>query len=225
MSVDALKYLISQKGGVAKSNLFKVTLPALKTINPNYYGSEYINTEEINILCTGVNLPFRQIQTTERQIGPKAFKMPRAIIEDDVSMTFLVLNDYGIKKYFDEWQNQIIDRQTYEVGYVADYSHPVVIEQLKQSYVAKWKDTSYDNYYSTSSLQGLWNMFSKGLKNDLEILPNIERNNVSYRCTLLDAYPTSLSEIQMTNDPNGLVQITVQFSFRTQQTDEDSRRK
>ena len=35
---------------------------------------------------------------------------------DDVNMTFYLMNDYGVKRYFDAWISSIINEETGTVG-------------------------------------------------------------------------------------------------------------
>ena len=66
MNIDQLKSVASKSRGFASANQFLVQLPSL---------GKY-DTRDLNILCTNVNMPGRQIMTQERIIGPKARKMP-----------------------------------------------------------------------------------------------------------------------------------------------------
>ena len=121
-SIEDLKSLISSKGGASRSNLFKVDLPPLAGVTK----------EELNIICRDVQLPGRQILTRERIIGLQTRKIAYGFAQEDVSITFLLLNDYGAKRYFEVWQNLAINQQTFEIGYKKDYSRPVSIYQLDQ---------------------------------------------------------------------------------------------
>ena len=177
MSIDVMKGLISGGGGLARNNLFRVILPSFNDNN--------ISADELNLLCSRASLPFKQISTRERMIGPKPMKLPYAITTEDTNMTFLVMNDYKIKKYFDAWQNRIINNDTYEVSYLNDYARDIQIDQLKQGY-----------------------------KGDVNGADSIPSENIIYSCKLLDAYPTTLSQIDFTNDLNGIVEVSVSFSYR-----------
>ena len=66
MSVDEFKSLVTNKRGLARSNLYRVKLPALPGAS----------SREINLLCKNVTLPGRQIVTSERRIGVKTEKIP-----------------------------------------------------------------------------------------------------------------------------------------------------
>tara|TARA_R110002126_G_scaffold7926_1_gene38311 strand:+ start:102 stop:641 length:540 start_codon:yes stop_codon:yes gene_type:complete len=122
MNIDQLKAVASKGRGFASANQFMVTLPSL---------GKY-DIRNLNVLCTNVNMPGRQILTQERLIGIKGRKMPNGFASDDVSMTFHVMNDYTIKKYFEEWQDRVISQDSFEVAYTNEYAKDVIISQLKK---------------------------------------------------------------------------------------------
>lgn len=185
MDIDQLKTLATKSRGFAKSNLFQVTLPSLGKFD----------TRDLNILCTNVNLPGRQIMTQERLIGVKGRKMPNGFASDDVGMTFYCMNDYRIKDYFEEWQNRVINQDTYEIGYPSSYVQDVKIAQLERGLSL---DLPFDI-----------NIFGINLDVDLRT-----RDKVVYECKLLDAYPTTMNAIELSNELDGLVQLNVQLSYR-----------
>ena len=83
-----------------------------------------------DILCQATNLPGRQITTTERRIGMVTQKMPYGFVFDDVSLSFLLDNEYSVKNYFEDWHEKIIGFDTYELSYKNEYTEDVQIEQL-----------------------------------------------------------------------------------------------
>ena len=112
MNIDQLKSVATKSKGFASANQFMVTLPSL---------GKY-DTRDLNILCTNVNMPGRQILTQERLIGIKGRKMPNGFASDDVNMTFYVMNDYMIKSYFEDWQESTISQSTYEIAYPSSFN-------------------------------------------------------------------------------------------------------
>jgi hypothetical protein len=64
-----------------------------------------------------VNVPGKSVATADRMIGPITQKIANGVIFADVTLTFMVLNDFGIKNYFDQWADLAIDPNTYELGY------------------------------------------------------------------------------------------------------------
>jgi hypothetical protein len=184
MNINGLKAAASKGQGFARSNAFQVILPSL---------SKY-DSRELNVLCTNVNLPGRQIMTQERLIGIKGRKMPNGFASDDISMTFYVMNDFTIKEYFEEWQNKVINQDTFEIGYPSTYAQQVTITQLKRGMAL---DLPIDKFF--------------GFNIDLDIRT---RDSASYQCRLLDAYPTTMNQIELNNELDGLVQLNVQLSYR-----------
>ena len=183
MNIDQLKGMASKSRGFASANQFLVQLPSL---------GKY-DTRDLNILCTNVNMPGRQIMTQERIIGPKARKMPTGFASDDVSMTFHVMNDYLIKEYFEEWQNEVINQNTFEIGYANKFCKQVRIQQLKKGMAF---DFPIDKIF--------------GLNIDLDIRT---RASIVYECTLKDAFPTTMTAIDFNNEQDGLVRLAVQLSY------------
>lgn len=196
MNIEQLKSLASQKRGFARTNLFQVTLPSIPGFN-KYSG------EDLNILCTNVNLPGRQIITQERLIGIKGRKMPNGFASEDVSMSFYCLNDYGIKEYFEAWQNRIINQETYSIGYTSDYCRDVRVRQLERGAGTARKVGEID-----------LPDFDFGIfRIDFDI--NLYKHSkVVYECVLLDAFPTTMNPIELNNEQDGLVQLNVQLSYR-----------
>jgi|TARA_Y100000389_G_scaffold164365_1_gene168010 hypothetical protein len=114
-TIEDLKAAMSAKAP-ARPDRYRVRIPGLNAVG--------------DILCQATNLPGRQITTTERRIGMVTQKMPYGFIFDDVSLTFLLDNEYVIKNYFEDWHEDIIGFDTYELKYKNDYSKTVEIQQL-----------------------------------------------------------------------------------------------
>jgi hypothetical protein len=189
-SVEQLKSLISRKGGIAQANMWKVHLPPLPGVQ---------SSRDLNVLCKDVVLPGRQLLTTERTIGMRPKKVAYAYGEEDVPMTFLLLNDYGIKDYFEAWQKMVINFDTQGIKYKNDYCRDIVITQL-----AKRKKNGIDiNFNIDLSANSLAEMFDLSVTTDIEI----------YKCRLRRAFPTTMNALQLNNEQNGLLELNVQMSY------------
>ena len=175
LGVDDFKSLVSNKGGIARANLFSVSLPGLPGI---------ATSEEMNLLCKDVNLPGRQVITRERTIGLTTRKMAYGYLIDDVSMTFHVMNDYGVKEYFETWQNLAVDQNTYEIGYKKDYSFDVKINQIK-----------------------------KGTGTGVTSTNQLSSDEIIYSCVLEEAFPTTMNAIQLNNELDGILELNIQLSY------------
>lgn len=196
--IDNLKSLISKKNGVARTNLFRIILPA--GVNAN--------TDELNLMCSNVNLPGRQILTRERVIGVKGRQLPYGFITEDVNVTFLCLNDYSTRRYFESWQNKILNQETYEIGYPDEYAYDITIMQISPEKTQELNIFSLelpivDNFLSKFTPDNDFDLDLFGLKSD-----------IVYGCVLMDAYPKGMSAIDLGGDLDGYVQINVQFTYR-----------
>ena len=201
-TIDRFKSLVNAKGGIARPNLFRIKFPSLPGAT----------SEEVNILCKDVQLPGRQIMTNERRIGMQLEKVPYGYAVGDISATFHVMNNYGIKEYFETWQNLAVNQQTKEIGYQSDYAVQVEIEQFqKVKNLPQRFKSEFDNSLlpRLSDIDIVSQLFSLGDQlNDL----------VVYRCKLIDAFPTSMTAIQLNNDLDGIVELNVQLSYTNWET-------
>ena len=146
-SIERLKSLISKKGGLAKGNRFNVIFTPPKqtllnfdlesiissAISGNFSAKNLINNpRDISMLCDSVSIPGKQISTIDYQAQKQAIKIPYGTLHDDVSLTFLLTNDYYMKSMFDQWINNIVNSDTYGVSYKKDIVTDVIIQQLDE---------------------------------------------------------------------------------------------
>lgn len=153
-SIDNLKATISKKGGVAMQNRFQIFFQpptankvksllnkdpktligdlARNALTGGKPGNLIPDPRDISILCESVSIPGRQITTLEYTAERQAIKIPYSFINEDVTMSFILTNDYYMKKMFDSWLSGIINQTTYRVGYKKDFTTDIVIQQLNQ---------------------------------------------------------------------------------------------
>lgn len=203
-TIDELKSVATSKLGFAQANQFLVEMPTIGRGGflsgllsflppiPNIPGileTGQPSTREMNVLCTNVTLPGKQIMTTERRFGMKFEKVGYGYAVDDVSMTFHLMNDYGLKKYLDSWMATIVNEETGEVGYKNEYAKSIKIHQLRKPQLG----------------------FSANLG---PLRGNIGIGGGSvYTVELIDAFPTSVTGITLSNELDGLVQLTTNISY------------
>ena len=82
-------------------------------------------------------MPGKQILTNDRRIGMEFSKVAYGYAVDDVTMTFYALNDYGIKKYLDNWTSTILDEENQTVAYKNEYQRDIRIHQLRKPIINK----------------------------------------------------------------------------------------
>lgn len=193
-TIEQFKSVVSKRHGLAQANMFQVILPPIPGSN--------ISASEINLLCSAASLPGRQIQTADRVIGTVNEKVAIGSVTDDVSFTFKVLNDYGIKKYFDVWQKIAYNPDTREIGYKSDYRKQVVINQLKKGQGFPVLDASTTLFPKSP--------FPINIDLDVNL---VTPASIIYECKLIDAWPISMNTVELNNDQDGLVEINVQLAY------------
>lgn len=195
MSINQLKSMASGKLGFARSNQFAVQLPSefagggLLSAIASTIMTGQMGGGDLNILCSQATLPGKQVLVDERRIGMEYQKVASGYAVDDVSMTFYVLNDYGIKDYFDKWYGRTVLDDVSVAPYKNEYARDVKILQLRRPITSK--------------------SFTIG---PISIGADIG-GGTAYAVQLIDAFPTSIQAIDLSNDLDGLVQLTVQLSY------------
>jgi len=147
MSIDNLKSVVAKKGGLARPNRFNVifTPPSQSILNldvgsiigsvlsGNFEADNLINDpRDISLLCQSVTLPGRNISTFDHQDFKQSNKFPYTFIDGDVTISFLLTNDYYMRKMFDNWMSNIFSADSYIVGYKKNYAVDLIIQQLDQ---------------------------------------------------------------------------------------------
>ena len=196
-SIEDIKALANTKLGFARTNKFLVTLPTvgvggglLAGIVGAFGGmGGGASPRELNILCSNVTLPAKQILTNERRIGMELQKVAYGYAVDDISMTFFLMNDYGVKDYFDSWRSTILDEEGQASNYKNEYAKTISIHQLRQP------------------LKG----FSRQV-GPIRFNAGLGGGSV-YSVNLIEAFPIASSAIELNNDLDGLVQLNVTFAY------------
>lgn len=207
-TIDELKGMASSKLGFARTNNFLVELPPIRNNPfgrfagfvpslPGITGDNVASSRELNVLCKNASLPGKQILTADRRIGMINEKVAYGYGVTDVSLTFYMMNDYGVMNYFDAWRKTILDEDTGTVGYKkgrdgtgADgYAKSVKIHQLRKPQI------------------GL-----SGQAGPIRLNIGVGGGS-TYSVELEDAFPTTVNQIDFSNDLDGLVELTVAFSY------------
>jgi hypothetical protein len=209
--IDELKSLISSRGGLARSNQFLIQIPQFRTLSiPGFEVLQGLtgftlpvptindipgllddlpNSRDLDLLCKTAEIPGKQILTSPRAVGMQPELVAYGYAVPDVSMTFHLLNDYGVRKFFESWKSSIINEETSEVGYKRDYQRDIKIHQLKRPITNK------------EAKKGPFDIF---------LGPN---GNTVYTVILEDAFPTTIQSVALTNDLDAIAEMTVQFSY------------
>ena len=194
-SVDKIKSMVAQRGGIARPNNFLVELPTLAGIS----------TRDLNILCRTATLPGKQILTHDRRFGMQFEKIAYGYAVDDITLSFLMTNDYSARRYFDAWRELVIDETGQTAGYKKDYAKRVVIHQLANS---------IPSLFLSGGVQiGPVNVGgSFAIGNSLD--GRVDITTSVYSCELIDAFPTTIGQIDFNNEQDGLIEMSVQLSYK-----------
>ena len=146
--IDDLKAIIGKRAGLARQNRFVVIMnsPASSLINTDFQGligqalsgqigiNDFINDpRDIALLCQSTQIPGRQFNTLEynRDMYANQIKIPYTYTNEDVTFTFLLTNDYYMKKMFDKWTEAIINSMT-----TYERSKPEIINASRKKRIA-----------------------------------------------------------------------------------------
>jgi len=204
VSIDSMKSTINRHGGIARGNRYVVyithplkgkeaspitaagpfdylqneakQIPNNKSKKEEHKFAEYIQDgRDTHMLCTNVTLPGKLIATTEAKHDHNLAKKPYSMQTDEVTTTFLLTNDYYMKKYFDTWMELIVD--------------------------------STGNHYKT--------MYKEEYCRDVEIqaLYGNDSHQVGYGCKLENAYPRQISQVELGNDQESLMSVTITWEY------------
>ena len=137
----ALNNILSEmhsEDGYALPNRFEVIItppPKMGTVsitNP-FHGSERASdARAISLRCETVNMPGRNLNTlTDSNIyGPTREIVDGVTYAEDITMTFQASSGLNERVFFEEWQKQAFDENSWNVGYYNDYVSEVQIYLL-----------------------------------------------------------------------------------------------
>lgn len=141
----------------------------------------------VSIFCESLNLPGMSIATTPHRFFGEVREMPYERMFDPVTFTFYVDSDLEVRAAFERWIHLVMNQKTRTMGYYNDYIKPVYI------YVINKTNTV-------------------GSAGDL----GIEQDESEYPCviTLNEAFPKSISSIQMSAESKDIMKVSVQMQYR-----------
>lgn len=133
LSVDSIKSYFS-KEGFAFANRYAVYMP-------NVPGYSVDDSKDLNIMCNRVTVPGRQILTSDYYTSMRVSRRAYAFGVNEITMSFMLSNDWKAWDYIDQWQKQCIDNldklDGYKVGYKNDYCRDIRIQHLDTQGIVK----------------------------------------------------------------------------------------
>jgi hypothetical protein len=206
-SIETLKAELSKSGGLAKANQFMVQLPQLASFS--------VDAQTLNIFCTVASLPGRQITSIDQAMGTTQRKIANGYATTDLTLTFLVGNDHVARQYFEAWQAEAHDPVSRTVGYFEDYTYPVKIALIERGLRLSLFKKQLGFVDKIPSF--IRNRLPKVGPIDLqqgEIDAGASFNEKkTYSVSLRECYPTTISDQQLGNAEEGVMELTVQLSY------------
>ena len=145
--IDDLKSVIGKRAGLARQNRFVVIMnsPASSLLNTDFQGligqalsgdiglNDFISDpRDVALLCQSTQIPGRQFNTLEYQkdMYKNQVKIPYTFTNEDVTFSFLLTNDYYMKKFFEDWMSRVYDFNSHMLEYKPTYTTDLTIQQL-----------------------------------------------------------------------------------------------
>ena len=120
-SIDKLRTKI---GGFAKGNRYNVTFSNLPT------GLSTAVNENLQYLCESVSLPTKGIASNAQDIYGPPREIPYRETFTEAALSFILDDAFTVKRFFDKWQENIINVKTGNVNYWNNFVATINITRL-----------------------------------------------------------------------------------------------
>ena len=120
-SIDKLRTKI---GGFAKGNRYNVTFSGLPT------GLSAAVNENLQYLCESVSLPTKGIASNAHDVYGPPREIPYRETFTEAALSFILDDKFTVKRFFDKWQENIINVETGNVNYWNNFVATINITRL-----------------------------------------------------------------------------------------------
>lgn len=163
-SIDDLKGVFSKRQGPAQANRFMIFMipPRGSLLNLDVgaaisgaltgdlsVGSFFNDPRDVSLLCESCTLPGRSVLTLDVQREKQSIKVPYSFTNEDVTFTFLLTNDYYMRKMFDNWMGLAFNTKDYNLQYKDQYTTDVRIAQINKKNIPTYT-VKLENAYPTA---------------------------------------------------------------------------
>ena len=207
-TIEDFKSSISNGGGLARTNLYSIMLPA--GISQGAYGT-IEKPQNLTLLAKSITLPARQLSSVERFVGMEKRDVAYGFVNPTLNVTFRVLNDQRVRNYFESWQQGIIKNNDPSFSQEGNYSVAFPDEYTFDISVYQWqKGQSFPVFNRGKSV-------SLGPLNvDIEANLDLEASGKkTYEWKFIDAFPITVQHETLSDDAKGEIsEINIEFSYR-----------
>ena len=134
-NIETLK---SKIGGFAKGNRYNVTFADLPK------GLSTTVNENLQYLCEAVSLPTKGIASNAQDIYGPPREIPYRETFTEAALSFILDDKFTVKRFFDDWQEKIIDPISGNVSYWNNFVATINITRLSND--ASDFETADDKY-------------------------------------------------------------------------------
>jgi len=137
-NVFGIETLKSKIGEFAKGNRYNVTFANLPS------GLSTAVNENLQYLCESVSLPTKGIASQAQDIYGPPREIPYRETFTEAALSFIVDDAFTVKRFFDKWQEKIINVETGNVNYWNNFVATINITRLSND--ATDFETATDKY-------------------------------------------------------------------------------
>ncbi len=147
MSANISRFLSTiGKRGVARNNRFLCLIPPIRGIK--MFSNPLMNAVitqvagklpgnsalGVALICTKAEIPTRTFMTADKREYPKPIEqIPYAEAPSTTTMSFIVGRDMFEYYFFENWTNDIINRETNLLNYYDEYTTSIIVSQLDET--------------------------------------------------------------------------------------------
>ena len=124
MAVFGIETLKSKIGSFAKGNRYNVSFSGLPT------GLDTTVNENLQYLCESVSLPTKGIASNAQDIYGPPREIPYRETFTEAALSFILDDNFTVKRFFDTWQENIINPETGNVNYWNNFVATINITRL-----------------------------------------------------------------------------------------------
>tara|TARA_B100001778_G_scaffold213877_1_gene177112 strand:+ start:291 stop:863 length:573 start_codon:yes stop_codon:yes gene_type:complete len=125
-NVDTIRSTLSLSGGFATTEKYSVVFSNLPSQLDQGVNASF------QYLCENVAIPTKSISASDKFIYGTNYQMPYRQTFAESSMSFYCTRDMAEKKFFDKWQNLIVDPISGDLKFHENYTCTVTITQFNK---------------------------------------------------------------------------------------------
>ena len=143
--------------GYAQPNRFEVIITApprmsgSTVLNASTGSARKLDARSVSMRCESVTLPGRNLNTLNDTniYGPTREVVDGVAYAEDIAMTFQASSGLAERVFFEEWQKQAFNEETWNIGYYNDYTSTIEIYLLDRQNQKRYGLKLYEAYPKT----------------------------------------------------------------------------